>query len=581
MRLIEKCSICDKVLELLTEEKLSDAESLRHYKCGHSFVHNSNILTTEIPTESLTGKKSAYQYQVDGVKFIQDSSFNCLIADQMGLGKTIQALLALRSQYINKTPCLIIVKSATTWQWLKEYKEWCDSKPSGIWLIQGTKAWIPPGFSSYIISMDSFSRAGLVDTLLEFGFKLIIADEIHSFKNSESNRSQALVKFIQKISQKSSEREIDLKCALCKKEWTEKTTITVDSRRDQSSATNRHTTHCPQCGAYTSQVTQKVLNTPDNETEERVGVIFLSGTPIKNRADEYFIPLNILRPDQFPSLERFRRTWLEQDSKGKWAHVKEWRINSFKELIEPYVLRRERREVLKDLPPFRRDFIDVFIDNEDLKKAYNRELDKIQVIDSEKEAKYSDIQANIMTMRRIIGMAKVKFAANYIKVFLEESEDDKIMIGIHHHIVRDSLEMELKDYSPIVISGEDSAESKYRKVQRLRESQHSNRVAIISSLAGGTGIDGLQTCISNGLVIERQWNAADEEQFEDRINQRIGQTKPVIFEYLVAKGTIDNWFSDMVETKREIFGETIGNNWNVQDDNSTREMIDYALSNRL
>ena len=48
------------------------------------------------------------------------------------------------------------------------------------------------------------------------------------------------------------------------------------------------------------------------KTKQNCGKILLTGTPILNRADEYFIPLNLVAPKVFPSLDHFRKAWCSQ-----------------------------------------------------------------------------------------------------------------------------------------------------------------------------------------------------------------------------------------------------------------------------
>ena len=57
----------------------------------------------------------------------------------------------------------------------------------------------------------------------------------------------------------------------------------------------------------------------DEKARSACGIIMLSGTAIKNRAEEYFVPLNIVAPERFPSLERFRCDWLNRVKRGNGA----------------------------------------------------------------------------------------------------------------------------------------------------------------------------------------------------------------------------------------------------------------------
>jgi SNF2 family DNA or RNA helicase len=533
MRLAKYCNHCNKRLEIKLKWNLDNGETVNFYRCGHLSLASRKFhkVPANLEFNSTDGKRTAYEYQKDGVKFGFKTNFNLLLADQMGLGKTQQAINMIRNACANGielAPTLYIVRSSTVWQWIKENKRWLSEKPDGIFMIKGSNGIIPPGFQAYVISMDTFSRMvkveinaynGRVRTiavhpeLQALGIKCVVADECQSFKNVESARSRALVGFI-------------------------------------SSQNIQHK-------------------------------VFLSGTPIKNRADEYFVVLNLLDPENFPSLDSFRHDWLSQDAKGRWGRVNPYRQDDFRELISDYVLRREDSDVALQLPEFRRDFETVYIEDDSFKKIYNKEVEKLAILESSKESlSWMEVQENLMTLRRICGMAKVQFAAEYVDLFLETTPDEKIAIGVHHQAVRDMLYtiFEERGFAPLKLSGEDSTDKKEEIKNLFQKPEH--RVLIINMLAGGVGMDGLQCC-NNVLCLERQWNAVDEEQFEKRFH-RNGQTKPVRANYLIAKGTIDDFFSAMVEEKREIFNETVGNDWNFASDGEMlKDLIHKTASSRI
>jgi SWI/SNF-related matrix-associated actin-dependent regulator of chromatin subfamily A-like protein 1 len=536
VKLTEQCPLCNKPL-ILKDELTIGSETLREYKCGHSFASKPMALAAfkkELNYQSADGTKSAREYQKTGIEFIINSNFNCVLADQMRLGKTPQGLLALKNAYEERTPALILVRSANLYQWIREYKVFADTLPMGIFPIIGSKNWIPPGFSAYIMSMDTFSIAGMVDKLLAMEFKLVIIDEAHSFKNPESNRSQALVDFIRRIN------HVDYKDE------------TVDNIRKQELV-----------------------------TERKCGVVMLTGTPIKNRADEYFVPLNILAPQRFSSIERYRRDWLIQDHKGKWSRVNPYRLEAFKKEISQYVLRREKEDVYDSLPELNRMFTVITIEDERLKQAYNKVLDRIEVqMDSKDNYTFFDSIGELMLLRQICGMAKVNWTADYAETMLMDSDNSRLAIGIHHHSVRDALAYKLANIGVLKLSGEDTAERKDAIMTRFENSPE--RILVINMLAGGVGMD-FHYC-NNVLILERQWNSADEEQFEFRFYNpdKSIKTASTNVEYIIAKGTIDEFFYDMVEEKRAIFGETIANNWSLQtDQDSFKRLIERTVSSRL
>lgn len=611
-KLITLCPYCQKPLKLKSSLDLGK-ERLNIYECGHALAAEIDLTKHSFETHSITGNLEAFDYQKEGVDFaVNQTHYNCLIADQMGLGKTIQALLAHRAQYAEKSPALYIVKSSTTWQWRNQYKKWCDPLPHGIFMILDSDGWIPPGFNSYIISMDLVANQGrcqcghsgkshpekedgrckgtkgkpckclsfapvetMIDKLLKLNFKLVVADEVHSFKNVDSARSQALMKLFKGINTVKMMREASMSCPGCGHHWTK------DVEQDYDTSKNLETIatsdYCPNCNAYChSAMSKEKIQIP----ERQCGVIMLSGTPVINRASEYFVPLNILDPARFYSMARFQHEWLEPDDKGRFTRIKSWRLEEFRKLISEYVIRRERNEVLKDLPKFRRTYTTIQMDSEELQGLYNKEIEKLvqKADEAGRDVTFRDIQSNISSMRRIAALAKVDYVIDTVQEFLDETEDEKIALGIHHVDVRNNLAYALSLHHPIIISGEDDAHSKFRKVADLAKPNH--RLAIISTLAGGTGIDGLQV-INNIMVLERQWSSAYEDQFEDRFNRQ-GQTRPVTCDYVHIKNTVDDFFHQMVEEKRDIIGETVENDYTPMSlDASAMKFVDWSAANKV
>jgi len=619
-KLTYHCPLCQKELILVEEIQLG-TEKLNRYKCGHLFAKGLHKIETEsLDFNAVDGSgKTCRDYQKTGVQFIVESDYNCIIGDQMRLGKTPQALTALKNGYKERTPCLILVRSANLWQWIREYKVWVDTLPNGIFPILGTAAWIPPGFSSYIISMDTFSRPKMIEQLKRIPFKLIIADEAHSFKNTDSIRSQALTDFVTFLNTGEEFLVVDFTCTRCATEWVETGKRKYDKRFGNTVISKE--ANCPKCGNYcyvqqheskkkrapeaTEKLNALIALSQDQSTTEHeralalthvkrikaeskipldkpCGLILLTGTAIKNRAEEYFVPLNLVNPEKFSSLEQFRRTWLEQDTRGRWVRVKNYMMDSFKETIKPYVLRREKEDVYKDLPPLNRTFTVIEPDKGIYAKIYNDMLDKMDAKLVEKaNPTYWDFADDLMELRRICGLMKLSWLADYLEVSLLDSENQRFAVGIHHKAVRDVLYNKLGGHENCLkLSGEDSA---WQKDQIMRGFESSKqRVLIINMLAGGVGMD-FHYC-NNVLILERQWSSADEEQFEFRFyNPDLSiKSESTNIEYIIAKGTQDEWWHDMVETKRQIFGETIATHWNIQTDSvSFKELIERTVGSKL
>ena len=90
-----------------------------------------------------------------------------------------------------------------------------------------------------------------------------------------------------------------------------------------------------------------------------------------------------------------------------------------------------------------------------------------------------------------------------------------------------------------------------------RPTGKNHRILIASTLAAGEGLN-LQFC-SDCMIMERQWNPANEEQAEARF-PRPGQTADKIMAtYLIAAGTINDFLTEIVERKRSIVHSTLDN----------------------
>lgn len=127
-----------------------------------------------------------YPYQQVGVNYIKTNPApGILIADSCGLGKTAQALTYCYNS--NEYPVLVVVPNSVKINWTREIKTFCNS--DSFVLLSGRR---PHKFNKadfVIINYDIIS--GWKKKLFEYGFKIIIMDEIHYIKNPSSKRSKA------------------------------------------------------------------------------------------------------------------------------------------------------------------------------------------------------------------------------------------------------------------------------------------------------------------------------------------------------------------------------------------------------
>jgi SNF2 family DNA or RNA helicase len=542
-RLQDKCETCGKVIVVKSEkliERDDDRPNLKiyHYECGHTrfvnipkgtpfhkfyFLPNEESHSCQHEWDKNKCTKCTafrpYDFQVEGMRFIETAvavNKGAAVFDEMGLGKTIQVL-----GYINyhpeAWPVLYVVKSKIKYQWYRAILNWLGEKFVGQVLTSG-KDFIIPGLRTYICSYDLLvpkvrksSKTGKVtiggfdiEKLKKAGIKTIVLDECQQIKNVDSNRTKQI-------------RQI---------------------------------------------VTDKFWGYP-------VKVIGLSGTPWKNRGSEFYPILNMLSPIKFGNFENFKKRWVGTYWHGKYlkeAGIKN--IPEFKEYIRDIAIRRERKEVMKELPLVNRTKLYVEM-SEAQEEEYDIEVQKFvewynnAVIGGEEEQLSGiAILGKMARMRHLTGLAKIEATLDYVREFIEETER-KLVIFVHHQDVGEVLYQEAKARFEEKTKTEDDVEDvesipvfklpgnmSDEEMFAIQEKFNNTKrcIMIASTLAAGEGLN-LQTC-SDCIIHERQWNPANEEQAEGRFI-RIGQTSDSVNAiYAEAVGAIDERLDGIVERKR-------------------------------
>lgn len=494
-----ECPTCHKIA--VEESRLSIGNTrLIKLACGHLINYETASFKDESVYNDITFSdgKSPRPYQIDCIKFAEEANFNCIIADEQGLGKTIESLCTVLLHYKKLLPAVITVPTTVKIQWLLEILRICC--PNGTdeekrrfltQVIQSGKEKAMPGFQIYIVTFDMLKK----DDLFEYvpNIKTIIIDECQRIKNHLSDRAKA----VQRI---------------CKK-------------------TEYH--------------------------------IPMSGTPIKNHAGEYFTVLNIVAPTRFPNYQKYIDTYCDAYHNG-WA-LKVGGLKDperFHEDTKDIIIRRTKEQVLKDLPAIERKFYHVELDKK-LNKAYAKALEELDDLFYSEGSSFEKGAATIAIMsklRHITGISKVAECVDFTTEFLLSSER-KMVVFVHHQdvmqILNDNLTVWCKegDFAPpLMLHSGLNGDQRTRLVLDFKDGP--SRVMLASTLAAGEGLN-LQFC-SDAVILERQWNPANEEQAEARFH-RFGQENNVGITYMLASGTIDEYFSELVEQKRSIVAATLDN----------------------
>lgn len=278
--------------------------------------------------------------------------------------------------------------------------------------------------------------------------------------------------------------------------------------------------------------------------------IGLTATPIYNYGIEIFNILNVIKPDCLGTRGEFVREWCGvTDAKGK-TKLADPRAFGIYLRDAGLMLRRERRDVGRELPPVVRQTIDVEADTSALERVDNAAAELARIILRRGEEyrgqkmQASEELSNIV--RQATGIAKAPFVADFVR-FLVESSDEPVVLAGWHRAVYDIWLERLKDLQPVMYTGSESKTQKEEAVRRLVAGE--TKVFIIS-LRAGAGLDGLQEHCKTIVVGELDWSEGVHRQLIGRLH-RDGQQDSVNVYFLTANHGSDPIVVDVLGLKRE------------------------------
>lgn len=132
--------------------------------------------------------ESLYPFQREGIELCLSRNGRILLADDMGLGKSIQAL-GIATFYRLEWPLLIVAPASMVASWHEQVKRWLPSVPVERIVV----AYDGKSELSGLVNILSYDLAAKLVPESPCKFQVIIADECHALKNSESKRCKVLL----------------------------------------------------------------------------------------------------------------------------------------------------------------------------------------------------------------------------------------------------------------------------------------------------------------------------------------------------------------------------------------------------
>jgi SNF2 family DNA or RNA helicase len=308
--------------------------------------------------------------------------------------------------------------------------------------------------------------------------------------------------------------------------------------------------------------------------------LVLTGTPVENSLTDLWTQLNFVNPGLLGDLSFFRREFAGPIEK-QGDDEKEIRL---RKIIQPFILRRTKEMVARDLPPVLEQT--VFCDmTDEQEKLYEEEksvvrnsiLKNIAAEGIEKSAIV--VLQGLMKLRQISNhplMAYDDYQADSGKfeIVIQDidsvvSESHKILVfsSFVRHLELFAAELDRKRISYAMLTG---ASTNREKIVNSFQNDPSKKIFLISLKAGGVGLN--LTAADYVFILDPWWNPASEMQALSRAH-RIGQDKSVFVYRYITSNTIEEKISRL-QAKKSKLAETFISSNNPLKDINIEEILD-------
>lgn len=494
----------------------------------------SMYLRTALDAE---GSGSLYGYQRAGVAFLATAK-RALCADEMGTGKTRQALMALQLLYMQGTnpfPTLIVAPNSTKISWRREAET--------VW----------PGLKVEVIKGSAAQRRKQLET------------PAHIYvMNWESVRGHSRLAPYGSVSLR--------RCKECGGQDERVTLTQCEVHERELNQLNFNSVICDEAHRMKDPKAKqtRAVWAATGDAEIRIA---LTGTPIASTPDDLWTILHWMSPEEWPSRTRYVERMLEVSYNAFGAPtvigVKPHMQQEFFAALDPRMRRMPKAVVLSHLPPMTFERRDVEM-NPKQRKAYNQMVD--QMI-----AELDDGNMVVTTSPLVRVTRLLQFASSYAEIdktwnerklefedhvrlsdpsckidaFMDDmadfGDDQVVVFAVSKQLINLlSKKLEAKKIPHGLITGDQNTDERQAYMDEFQAGKLKYMLCTVA--AGGTGITLTKARIA--VFLQRSWSMIDNIQAEARVH-RIGSEmhdSVVIVDYVTA-GTIEETVIGAVEQK--------------------------------
>ena len=426
-----------------------------------------------------------------------------LLADEPGLGKTAQALLA--AEAADAYPLLVVVPNVVKTNWAREAARWTPRHPATVVQGDGETA---DGFADIVVLnyevLDRHRR-----WLGDFGFRGMVVDEAHFIKNKTSQRSQHVLALSERIRSRTVRPLLmaltgtplindieDFRAIWQFLGW-------IDDSKPLGQLMNalEDTALTPADRGFYAEARQCVI---DLGVVRRRKIDVAADIPARRIAD---LPVEL------------------DERAGRSIRAAE------RDLADRMVAQYETALANRSS-----DAGVDGIDHDLVRRVARSEL---------KDSTTAQSGENVFTLMRRLGQAKAELAADYAAQLARSA--GKVVFFAKHIDVMDTAEQTFARQGVRFssIRGDQTPKARQKNIDAFVEDPDV-AIAVCSLTAAGVGLN-LQVA-SNVVLAELSWTAAEQTQAIDRVH-RIGQDEPVTAWRIIAAHTIDSKIAELIDSK--------------------------------
>ncbi len=286
--------------------------------------------------------------------------------------------------------------------------------------------------------------------------------------------------------------------------------------------------------------------------------ILTTGTPIQNHLGDIWSLFQFMNPGMLGTFDQFSKKYGQNGNDNKTRHSR----SALNRYISPFILRRNKNDVLDDLPDKTEINLNVALSKEEramYEVLREKAIAKIEGVDNEGGARHIQILAEITRLRQMscnpllvepscnITSSKLDALENLVNDLLAAKHKALVFSQFTSHLAIIRQMLDRKEITYQYLDGSTPAKKRELAIQAFQNGE--SELFLISLKAGGVGLN--LTAADYVIHMDPWWNPAVEDQASDRAH-RIGQTRPVTIYRLIAENTIEEKIVKLHHEKRDL-----------------------------